>query len=93
MVDAPKIMKQPSITCAERRTSMRPPSISNPIDAIARTAMLVAIVPVNVPSSQLKATTTGFDEIPSLLFKATNSSLITLDLCSGPLRNGELSSL
>lgn len=62
MPEAPKMMKQPTITHVERRTSMRPLSISNPTVAIARTAMVVAIVPVSAPSIHLKAAKTGSSE-------------------------------
>jgi hypothetical protein len=45
---------------------MRPLSINNPIDAIAMTAMVVAIVPVSAPSNQLDAAKIGFDGFASV---------------------------
>lgn len=56
IVEAPKMMKQPSTTCAARRTSMRPESIRKPTAAMAITAIAVAIVPSRVPLSHSMAT-------------------------------------
>jgi hypothetical protein len=49
MFDARKIMKQPSKTWVERRTSIRPASINNPSDAIARTAKIEPKFPRSAP--------------------------------------------
>lgn len=51
-IDASNNMKHPNMTVAAGLKSTRPVSAMNPMLATEMTAMLVAIVPSNVPSSQ-----------------------------------------
>lgn len=59
MLDAPNRMKHPAIVVAPRRRSIRPVSIPKPSEAIAITAIVVAMVPESVPSSQESAAPIG----------------------------------
>jgi hypothetical protein len=59
MAAAPKTMKQPRITVAPRRQSIRPVSIISPVAPTAITASAVATLPSSVPCSQLTADRIG----------------------------------